>query len=137
MLRNLKLNIRQRVLLLIFGCCMFTFLAMVVVAVHTFQNIREVVGEQETVLEQRLTSSLAAFSEDSIEKRLAENADLRALYIDRELAVVKEDVEFLSNSISRILTSPEKYEPRSIANLQSQADIVSGVPYLRYSPALL
>lgn len=137
MLRKLKLNIRQRVLLLIFGCCMFTFLAMGVVAVHTFQNIRGVVDEQENVLGERLTSSLGNFSEDSIQKRLAENADLRALYIDRELAVVKEDVEILSNSISRILTSPEKYDPRTIANTQNQADIVSGVPYVRYSPALV
>ena len=68
---------------------------------------------------------------------MAENADLRALYIDNELSKVKEDVEFLAKSMSNILKTPERYNPRTIINTQDRTDIFSGEPYVKYSPAVL
>ena len=73
-------------------------------------------------MEIKISDSLGDFSETSIKERLAENAELRALYIDRELSVIGEDVKFLSNSISSILKSPEQYNPRKIAEIREQED---------------
>lgn len=136
-LKNLKLNIRQRVLLLIFGCCLFTFLVMIAVSFHSFLDIRDSVGGEGDFLNKRLADSLGQFSETSIKERLAENAELRALYIDRELAGIGDDVKVLANSMSNILQSPERYNPRKVAELQELTDIYASEPYMVYSPALL
>ena len=136
-LKNLKLNIRQHVLLVIFGCCLFTFLVMIAVSFHSFLDIRDAVGGEGDLLSKRLSDSLGQFSEASIKERLAENAELRALYIDRELAVIGDDVKFLSNSISNILKSPERYNPRKVPELQEIEDIFASEPYITYTPALL
>ena len=136
-LKKMRLNIRQHVLLVIFGCCLFTFLAMVTVSFHSFLDIRNAVREQGVFLSERISDSLGNFSETSIKKRLAENAELRALYIDRELSVIGDNVTFLSNSISNILKSPERYNPRKIPELRELEDIYAGEPYIMYSPALL
>lgn len=100
-LKNLKLNIRQRVLFLIFGCCLFTFLVMIAVSFRSFLDIQDAVRGESNILSKNLSDSLGKFSETSIKKRLAENAELRALYIDRELSVIGEDVKFLSDALSR------------------------------------
>ena len=120
--RNLKLNIRQHVLLLIFGCCLFTFLVIIAVAFYTFLDIQKAVREESNILDDKLSDSLGNFSETSIKERLAQNAELRALYIDRELSVIGEDVKILSNSISSILKSPEQYNSRKIAEIREQED---------------
>jgi len=136
-IKNLKLNIRQHVLLLIFGCCLFTFLAMISVSFHSFLDIRGTVGDEGDLLNKQLTDSFGQFSEKSIKERLSENAELRALYIDNELAGIGDDVRVLANSISNILQSPGRYNPRKVASLQELADIYAGKPYMMYSPALL
>lgn len=136
-LKNLKLNIRQRVLLLIFGCCLFTFLVMMTVSFHSFLDIQDSVRAESNTLNKNLSNSLSNFSEISIKKRLAENAELRALYIDRELAVIGENVKFLSDTLSNILQSPEQYKPRKVLELGELADIFASEPYITYSPELL
>jgi len=136
-LKNLKLNIRQRVLLLIFGCCLFTFLVMIAVSFRSFLDIQDAVRGESNILSKNLSDSLGKFSETSIKKRLAENAELRALYIDRELSVIGEDVKFLSDALSNILKSPEQYNPRKVLELRELENVYSGNPYMMYSPELL
>jgi len=136
-LKNLKLNIRQHVLLLIFSCCLFTFLVIIAVAFYTFLNIQEAVRDESSILENKLSDSLGNFSETSIKERLEENAELRALYIDRELTIIGEDVDFLADVMSNIMKSPEQYNPHKVTELQELEDIYAGKPYLMYSPALL
>lgn len=136
-LKNLKLNIQQHVLILIFGCCFLIFLVMAFVSVSTFLDIQNAVWEQGEALDERLSETLGTVTEENTEERLAENADLRALYIDHELSVVKEDVEFLAESMSHILQTPEQYNPRTIINTQDRTDIFSGEIYVKYSPAVL
>ena len=136
-LKNLKLNIRQHVLLLMFGCCLFTFLVITAVSFHSFLDIRDAVRGEGDLLSKRLSDSLGNFSEASIKKRLAENAELRALYIDRELDVIGDNVRFFSTGISNILQSPERYNLRKVADLQEIEDIYAGEPYIMYSPELL
>lgn len=136
-LKNLKLNIQQHVLIQIFGCCLLIFFVMALISVSAFLDIQKTVWEQGNVLDERLSKDLSALAENNAEERLAENADLRALYIDRELAAVKEDVEFLSKSMTQILQTPERYTPRAIINAQEQTDIFLGEPYVKYSLGVL
>ena len=134
---NTNSNIRQHVLLLIFGCCLFTFLVIIAVAFYTFLNIQDTVRDKSDILEKNLSYSLGNFSESSIEERLAENVELRALYIDRELTIIGEDVDFLADVMSNIMKSPEQYNYQKVAELRELDDIYAGKPYLMYSPALL
>lgn len=136
-LKNLKLNIQQHVLIQIFGCCLLIFFVMALISVSTFLDIQDAIWEQGDVLDERLSKNLSTLAENNTEERLAENADLRALYIDNELSKVKEDVEFLAKSMSNILKTPERYNPRTIINTQDRTDIFSGEPYVKYSPAVL
>lgn len=58
--RNLKLNIRQHVLLLIFGCCLFTFLVIIAVAFYTFLDIQKVVRDKSDIMEIKISDSLGS-----------------------------------------------------------------------------
>ena len=57
--------------------------------------------------------------------------------MDREFHIVGEDVEYMSDSMSRILSSPGDYLPRILPDTRSEPDILSGTPYVHYSPELM
>ena len=61
-------------------------------------------------------------------------AQSKALHLDRELYMVGEDVEFMADTFSRILKNKENYRPRTLPNTRDVPDIVSGQPYVHYSP---
>ena len=79
-LKNLKLNIRQRVLFLIFGCCLFTFLVMMTVSFHSFLDIQDSVRAESNTLNKNLSNILQS-PEKFNPHKLANLRDLENIFI--------------------------------------------------------
>ena len=135
-LKGKKLNIRQRVLRTFLACVLVAFLGLLALSIHTIWHIEDSVLKQERSMAVRLSEKVGDFTEVNIENRLKEGAEMKARAIDTELMDTGKDVELLAQQMTLMLTSPENYTPRQLANSRLQEDIASGVPYVHYSPEL-
>ena len=135
-LKHMKLNIRERVLIVLLACSLAAFLGLGALSLHTLYHVEDSVLEQEQSMGERLSEKLGAFAEENSKSRLKEAAEMKALVIDRELAATGRNVALLADTMSLILKNQENYRPRSLVNSREQADISSGVPYVHYSPQL-
>ena len=131
-----KINIRERVLLMLLVCSLIAFLGLGALSLHTLWHVENSVLEQEQSMGARLSEKVEEFSEGNIKSRLKEAAEMKALAIDKELTATARNVGILADTMSLILQHPENYSPRSLPNTREQDDIKSEVPYVHYSPKL-
>ncbi len=114
-----KLSIRGRVSLLVLSSVMVAVLTVGAVAFYGLRSAMESMTEQENVLDAFLTESMAGYAEKYAKERLRKTAEVKARYIDRELAMIGEDVvkdavsgkdgiSFVLDGKGRVLFSSEK-----------------------------
>ena len=133
----MKFSIRGRVLFLVLSSVLAMLLAVGAVVFYALYAVRNAMLEQEDVLGSFLIESMGGYAESHAKERLQEVVQAKAQHIDRELFMVGEDVELMSGSMSLILQSPQYYNPRSLPNTREETDILSGTPYIHYSPELV
>ncbi|MBR3456672.1 MAG: hypothetical protein IKH16_00725, partial [Selenomonadaceae bacterium] len=133
----MKLSIRGRVLLLVLSVVLATLFAVGMVSFYSFYALKKAALEQERVLKEFLSESMGRYAEEYAKARLREVTETKATHLDREFHIVGEDVEYMSDSMSRILSSPGDYLPRILPDTRSEPDILSGTPYVHYSPELM
>ncbi len=133
----MKLSIRGRVLFLALSSVVAALLAVGVVAVHWFYVTRGVILQQEDVLAETLAESMGNYAAESVKDKLKKVTEAKAQHLDREFHIVGEDVEFMADCMTRILSFPENYLPRALPNTRLEPDILAGVPYIHYSPELM
>lgn len=114
-----KLSIRGRVSLLVLSSVMVAVLTVGAVAFYGLRSALDSMTEQENVLDAFLTESMAGYAEKYAKDRLRKVAEVKARYIDRELAMAGEDVvrdavigtdgiSFVLDGKGRVLFSSEK-----------------------------
>ena len=130
----MKWSIRGRMMLLSFAGVFAVLLAVGIVALYGLYAVQSSMREQEERLSSYMTESMEGYAEKHAKDRLREVAQSKALHLDRELYMVGEDVEFMADTLSRILKNKENYRPRTLPNTRDVPDIVSGQPYVHYSP---
>lgn len=133
----MKLSIRGRVLFLVLSSVIAMLLAVGTVFSYALYAARDAMLEQEDILSSFLIESMGSYAERHAKERMQEVVQAKAQQIDRELFMVGEDARFMSGSMSLILQSPQYYNPRSLPNTREEADILSGTPYIHYSPELV
>ena len=84
-----KLSIRGRVSLLVLSSVMVAVLTVGAVAFYGLRSAMESMTEQENVLDAFLTESMAGYAEKYAKERLRKTAEVKARYIDRELAMAR------------------------------------------------
>ena len=132
----MKLSIRGRVLFLALSSVFAALLAAGGVAVHWFYVTQGVISEQENALAENLAESMGDYAAESVKDKLQKVTETKAQHLDREFHIVGEDVEFMADCMTRILSHPENYLPRTLPDTREEEDILSGTPYIHYSPAL-
>ena len=130
----MKWSIRGRMILLSFAGVFAVLLAVGIVALYGLYAAQSSMREQEERLSSYMTESMEGYAEKYAKERLREVAQSKALHLDRELYMVGEDVEFMADTLSRILKNKENYRPRTLPNTRDVPNIVSGQPYVHYSP---
>ncbi|MBQ7516514.1 MAG: SpoIIE family protein phosphatase [Schwartzia sp.] len=89
-----------------------------------------------TEMEDGVAESVGRLSERNAKERLRESAALKAQHIDRELTIISEGVEYLANRMTMLLSAPGQYPPRTLPNTRADVSILSGMPYIHYSPGI-
>lgn len=133
----MKLSIRAKVLFLVLMGVLATILAVGIVSFYALYTAQNAVTEKENNVINYLSESMGSYAEEQAKLRLKEVAEAKAQHLDRELVIVGEDVEFMADSMSMLLSSPQYYNQRLLPNTLQDIDIFSGEPYIHYSSDLM
>ena len=133
----MKLSIRSRVLFLVLVGVLATLLAIGIVTFYALYSAQDAVTEQENAMSNYLSESMGSYAEEQAKLRLKEVAEAKAQHLDRELTIIGEDVEYMADSMSHILSSPQYYNPRLLPSTRQDIDIFSDEPYIHYSAEMM
>ncbi len=133
----MKLSIRRRMLLLVFASVLGTLVAVGTVLLYGFHDAENAIRQANYDVAGYMSASMGGYAEEFAKKRLQEVTEAKANHLDREVVAVGEDVEYLAGILSNIMTSPENYRVRPIQDSLQRTDILSGEPYIHYSPELV
>ncbi|MBQ1614926.1 MAG: hypothetical protein II089_09850, partial [Selenomonas sp.] len=132
---KVRMSIEQRLFRLVLWTGIVCFLAFEAVSFYGLNDVRRYTMEQG----QEMGVASAAFAEqvadEQAKQRFALLAREKATRIDSEMARIKEDTELLAQTMTQILTKPDKYLPRRLP-VGGETPIASGQPYLFFTPAL-
>ena len=132
----MKLNIKNRVLLWGLFASLLIFLLAGAIFLYSVADIRDSLVRHESALGDRVAESVGHLSERNAKERLRESAALKARHIDREIAIFGEDVDYMADRMTKLLSAPEQHLPRALPSTRDNTSILSGMPYIHYSPKL-
>lgn len=112
-------------------------LAVGIVSFYALYTAQDAVTDKENDISAHLSESMGNHAEEQAKLRLKEVAEAKAQHLDRELVIIGEDVEYMADSMSLILSSPQYYNPRVLPNTRQDIDIFSDEPYIHYSAEMM
>ena len=131
----MKLNIQKKVLILVLGTGLITFLVLSAVAYYGRVIAKQDMTEMSVEFGKKSASYTTDLLTEQLKGTLGELAEARAQYIDREMSVTCDDAEIIANAMSDILTHPDNYLPKTLPDPRT-ATVKVGEPYLIYAPDL-
>lgn len=132
----MKLNIKNRVLLWGLFASLLIFLLAGAIFLYSVADIRDSLVRHESALGDSVAESVGRLSERNAKERLRESAALKARHIDREIAIFGEDVDYMADRMTKLLSAPEHRLPRALPSTRDNASLLSGMPYIHYSQEL-
>lgn len=131
-----RASMRRQVLVLVLASGMATFLTTLVLFGYTMEELKDTVAQEGKVVEESAGQSVGDFAADWDKTWLTQVTEQEAYYMDRELTVNGEDVEFLAESLNLLLKSKAYYGQRQLVSSRGETDITSGMPYIHFSPGV-
>ena len=129
----MKLNIHKKVLILVLGAGLVTFL---VLGAFSYYG-RGIVRRDMVAMSIELGEKSANYADDllieHLKQTLGELAEAKAQYIDREMSITREDAEILANAVTEIMTHPDDYLPKTLPDPRTDP-VKQGEPYRIYAP---
>ncbi|MBD3878785.1 MAG: SpoIIE family protein phosphatase [Quinella sp. 1Q5] len=129
----MKLNIHKKVLILVLGAGLVTFL---VLGAFSYYG-RGIVRRDMVAMSIELGEKGATYADDllieHLKQTLGELAEAKAQYVDREMSITKEDAEILANAVTEIMTHPDDYLPKTLPDPRTDP-VKQGEPYRIYAP---
>lgn len=130
-------SMRRQVLLLVLASGAVTFLTALVLFGYTIGGLKDTMAQEGKVMEESAGRSVGDFAGSWDRMWLKRITEHEADYMDRELTVNGEDVEFLAESLNLLLKSRAYYSERQLASSREEPDITSGMPYIHFSPGVV
>lgn len=131
-----KTSIKRQVLVLVLASGLVTFLATLALFGYTLVALQKTLSHEERLVEESAAQSVGDFAASWGKDWLRTLAEQEADYMGRELMVNGEDVECLADSITRLMRAKEYYGERRLINSRESSDIMTGTPYIHYSPGV-
>ena len=129
----MKLDIQKKVLILVLGMGLATFLAL---GIFSFLGSKVVKKDMQTMTAE-LSAKSAEFTDDlsiaQIKETLDKLAEARAQFIDREMSIYREDATILSEAMTYIMSHPVNYSPKTLPDPRTDK-IHNAEPYLIFAP---
>ena len=130
-----KLNIRGKILKLIFSSTILTFAILGLFSFIGMLITWNIVDERGESLGETVSTYTRNFVKDESKEHLREVTQIKAQQINDGLQEISCDVLYIARALEEILSSPQEFNPVTLPNI-SDTDIDSGQAYLFYSPAL-
>ena len=131
----MKLNIHRKVLILVLGAGLATFLVLSAFAYYGSKVVRNDMSEMSVELGERSASYTTELLTEQAKQTFGELTEARAQYIDREIAIMREDATVLANTMTEIFSHPENYSAKAVVDPRS-SPVKMGEPYIVYAPSL-
>ena len=132
----MKMSIRTRILLLVLSSVAAALLVVGGISLYALFDAQRAMTEQGNEAANRLAESMGSRAEHDAKQRLREVTETRAQHIDRELALVGEDVEYMSIRMTQLLQRPWLQRPRELPVVSMDEETLSGRTYIHYPPGM-
>ncbi|MBE6100045.1 MAG: HAMP domain-containing protein [Anaerovibrio sp.] len=130
------MSIQRKLFLLILAGCGLSLLFLVGPLLYGMTGLYEAIDTKGNNLAQLVSAYTTDFAKEQTKDQLDNEVKIRADIIGYEAGAVQDDVEYLSEELTSILSSPEKFSPVTLPNALYD-DVLAGPPYVHYSPRLV
>ena len=131
----MKLNIHNRVLILVLSAGILSFFVVSIISFFGMSNIRQNALDMGTQLGEEGANYTQNLMSVQLKETLGELAESRATFIDHELEYMKENVIVLADTMTEIMQNPQNYSPVELPDPR-YTKIPMGKTYITYSPDL-
>ena len=128
-----RLNIHKKVLLLVLGAGLTTFIVLSVFSYFGKSFVQRDKESMSVELGEKSASYTDTLLINQLKRTLGELATAKAQFIDREMSVAREDATILAEAVTEIMSHPENYSPRSLPDPRTD-QIHNGELYRIYAP---
>ena len=129
----MKLNIHKKVLILVLGAGLTTFLVLGIFSYFGERIVQRDMEAMSVELGEKSASYTDDLLTDQLKQTLGELAKAKAQFIDREMSITKEDALVLANAMTEIMSHPENYAPKTLPDPRTDP-VKQGEPYRIYAP---
>ena len=110
----MKLNIHKKVLILVLGAGLITFLLLGIFAYGGKIIVQRDMEEMSVDLGEKSASYTEEFVIAQLKLTLGELAEAKAQFIDREMAITRENAKIFAETVTNIMRQPENYFPKTL-----------------------
>ena len=129
----MKFNIHKKVLLLVLGAGLTTFLVLSIFSYFGKNVVQRDMANMSVELGKKSASYTEALLIVQLKRTLGELAEAKAQFIDREMSVAREDATILADAVTEIMSHPENYLPKRLPDPRTDP-IHNGELYRIYAP---
>ena len=131
----MKLNIHKKVLTLVLGTGLATFL---VLGIFSYVA-KSIVQRDMEKMSDELGEKSAGYTDEvltgELELSLGELAKAKAEFINREMSITRENAKILADAMTNIMSHPENYMPKTCPDPRTQS-VKNGQTYLIFAPEI-
>ncbi|MCR5175509.1 MAG: SpoIIE family protein phosphatase [Anaerovibrio sp.] len=116
------------------------FVSCLIVAamgVYAMESTRYALNDKEVVLEDSIADMVDESTTSRVKEQLRKSAVAEADYIDQSFVYSGEAVQYLADNMTYIMQHKDQYLPCELPDTRIDYDIMSGMPYIYYSPDLV
>jgi len=129
----MKLNIHKKVLILVLGAGLTTFLVLGVFSYFGKGIVQRDMAAMSVELGEKSASYTDDLLTDQLKQTLGELAKAKAQFIDREMSIAKEDAFILASAMTEIMSHPENYLPKTLLDPRTDP-VKNDEAYIIYAP---
>ena len=129
----MKFNIHKKVLILVLGAGLTTFLVLGICSYCGRRIVQSEMSEMSVELGEKSASYTSEFLTDQLKQTLGELAEAKAQFIDRQLAIGREQATILADVMTHIMSHPENYMPKDLPDPRTDS-VQMGQPYKIFAP---
>ncbi|MBR0059886.1 MAG: SpoIIE family protein phosphatase, partial [Selenomonadaceae bacterium] len=129
----MKLNIHKKVLILVLGTGLATFLMLGIFSYSEKNIVQKDMAKASVELGEKSAIYTDALLEDELKQTLGKLAESKAEYINSEMAITRDNAKILANAMTEIMSHPENYLPRTPPDPRTDS-VMNGQTYLIFAP---
>ncbi len=129
----MKLNIHKKVLILVLGAGLATFLVLSVFSYYGRGVMQKEMGKMSVELGEKSATYTTELLTDQLKQTLGELAEARAQFIDRQMSITREQAVMLANAMTEIFSHPENFLLKDLPDPRTDP-VQMGQPYKIFAP---